>query len=89
MVGGERGEVLLLPATTPKWTLPKEHEEVECVIALPRFLFGGFDAGKEVGNLIYRLNGIEIGRISLVTAEAVAAEEPLSLWARFKRIFSK
>jgi len=89
VVGGTCGEVALLPAKALELTLPKGHAEIECVAYLPRFLFGGFDVGKEVGNLIYRLNGIEIGRISLVTAEAVAAEEPLSLWARFKRIFSK
>lgn len=89
VVGGTSGEVALVPANTLEVTLPKGHATLECTAELPRFLFGGFDAGKEVGQLIYRLNGIEIGRISLVAAEAVAAEEPLSLWARIKRIFQK
>ena len=89
VVGGARGEVMLLPASTLSLTLPKGHAEVECVAHLPRFLFGGFDKGKEVGTLIYRLDGVEIGRIPLITAEACAAEQPLSFWARFKRIFQK
>jgi D-alanyl-D-alanine carboxypeptidase len=89
VVGGACGEVAILPAHSPSFTLPREHEALTCTTVLPRFLFGGFDRGKEVGALIYRLNGVEIGRIPLLTATACAREEPLSLWARIKRIFIK
>ena len=87
VVGGELGEVALLPLETLSLTLPRDHAEIECSVELPRFLFGGFEQGKKVGNLIYRLNGIEIGRIPLVTAAACAPEQPLGIWARIKRIF--
>ena len=87
VVGGTCKTVALLPADTLSITLPKEHGKIECVAYLPRFLFGGFDAGKEVGKMIYYLNGVEIGRIPLVTATACAREDPLSFWARLKRIF--
>ena len=89
VVGGTHGEVTLLPADTLALTLPKGHAEIKCEAYLPRFLFGGFDAGKEVGHLIYRLDGVEIGRISLITAEACAPEQPLGFWARLKHIFKK
>ncbi len=89
VVGGEYGEVALIPQGTLALTLPKEHGEITCQTNLPRFLFGGFEAGKEVGVLIYRLNGIEIGRIPLVTATTCAREREPSLWARFKQIFQK
>jgi len=89
VVGGAYGEVALRPVGTLSLTLPKGHASIECITELPRFLFGGFDEGKEVGHLIYRLNGVEIGRIPLITAQACAREEPLSLWARFKHIFKK
>jgi hypothetical protein len=88
-VGGACGEVAILPAHSPSFTLPRGHEALTCTTVLPRFLFGGFDRGKEVGTLIYRLNGVEIGRIPLLTATACAREEPLSLWTRIKRIFIK
>ena len=89
VVGGEYGEVPLTPSTTLSLTLPKAHGEILCTVELPRFLFGGFEAGKEVGNLIYSQNGIEIGRIPLITAKSCAPEQPLGFWARFKRIFQK
>ena len=89
IVGGECGEVTLAPQGAVSLTLPRDHAEIKCTVLLPRFLFGGFDAGKEVGTLIYRLDGIEIGRISLITATACAPEEPLSIWARFKQFFQK
>jgi D-alanyl-D-alanine carboxypeptidase len=89
VVGGTCGEVALVPALTPALTLQKPHTPIECVTELPRFLFGGFAAGKEVGALIYRLDGIEIARIPLVTAVAVEKESPPTLWARIKRIFQK
>ena len=89
VVAGELQTVPLVPASSLSLTLPRDHAEIECVTELPRFLFGGFDKGKEVGRLIYRLNGIEIGRIPLLTAQACAREEPLSFWARLKRIFQK
>ena len=89
VVGGELGEVTLLPATDLSLTLPRDHTPLSCTVVLPRFLFGGFEAGERVGYLIYRLDDVEIGRIPLLTATACAREEPLSLWARFKRIFQK
>lgn len=89
VVGGEQGEVALVPQKTLSLTLTRDHANVTCTAQLPRFLFGGFEKGKEVGALIYRLDGVEIGRIPLITAQACAAEQPLSFWARFKRIFQK
>ena len=89
VVGGEHGEVSLLPLGTLSLTLPQQHARIECTAELPRFLFGGFEQGKKVGELVYRLNGVEIGRIPLVTATACAAERPPTLWARLKRIFQK
>ena len=89
VVGGELGEVSLLPAEELTVTLPRDHAPLSCTVVTPRFLFGGFEAGHKVGYLIYRLDGVEIGRIPLLTATACAREEPLSLWARFKRIFQK
>ena len=89
VVGGEYGEVALVAQGALSLTLPQNHGEITCTTLLPRFLFGGFDAGKEVGALIYRLDGVEIGRIPLLTATACAAEKPLTLWTRIKRIFIK
>ncbi len=89
VVGGTCGEVALVAQGKLSLTLPREHGALTCTTLLPRFLFGGFDAGKEVGTLIYRLDGVEIGRIPLLTASSCAREEPLSLWARIKRIFIK
>ena len=89
VVGGVLGEVALLPKETLSLLLPKDHAPIECVVELPRFLFGGFEQGKEVGRLIYRMDGTEIGRITLVSATACARERPLGPWARFKRIFQK
>ena len=89
VVGGELGEVALLPTETLSLLLPRDHAPIDCTAELPRFLFGGFTQGKEVGRLIYRMNGVEIGRIPLVSADACAPERPLGIWARFKRIFQK
>ena len=89
VVGGELAFVTLIPQESLAMTLPKDHGEITCQAELPRFLFGGFEKGKEVGSLIYRLDGTEIGRIPLVTAQGCAKEKPLSFWARFKQIFHK
>ena len=89
VVGGVCGEVTLLPSKALSLTLPKGHGEVECIAELPRFLFGGFEQGKEVGTLIYRLDGVEIARIPLVTATACEKEKAPTLWVRIKQIFSK
>ena len=88
VAGGELATVELLPKAPISLLLPKG-SEVECITELPRFLFGGFDAKKEVGTLIYRLNGVEIARVPLLTATACEREKPPSLWARIKQIFSK
>jgi D-alanyl-D-alanine carboxypeptidase/D-alanyl-D-alanine carboxypeptidase (penicillin-binding protein 5/6) len=90
VVGGEVRQMALVPESAIALTIPRElADRVECTAEYPRFLFGGFARHKPVGRLVYRLNGVEIGRIPLLTATACAREEPLSLWARIKRIFIK
>ena len=88
VVGGKRPTAEILPKETPSLLLPKG-SRVERITELPRFLFGGFEAGKEVGTLIYRLDGAEIARIPLVTATACERERPPSIWARIKHFFQK
>ena len=89
VIGGVLTEMATLPQELPSLLLPQKRSEMECVVELPRFLFGGFNAGKEVGTLIYRLDGVEIARIPLVTATACEREKAPTLWARIKQIFSK
>ena len=71
VVGGVAGEVTLVPKGSFSLTLPKAHGEISCTVEAPRFLFAGFEAGKTVGKLVYRMDGEIIGTLPLVTATCV------------------
>ena len=71
VVGGVATEVTLDPDSTFSLTLPRAHAEITCTLEAPRFLFAGFAAGKEVGRLVYRMDGKVIGTVSLKTASGV------------------
>lgn len=86
VVGGSIREVTLTPSSAPAFTLPRG-KELACTVELPRFLYGGFSQGEAVGKLIYCLDGVKIGEISLLTASSCEPEPPLGFWARMKRLF--
>ncbi|MBR3863158.1 MAG: D-alanyl-D-alanine carboxypeptidase [Clostridia bacterium] len=71
VVGGVATEVALTPDGSLSLTLPRAHAEIACTLEAPRFLFAGFAAGKEVGRLVYRMDGKVIGTVSLKTANGV------------------
>lgn len=71
VVGGTARTVAVLPASTLSLTLPRTHGEITCKTELPRFLFGGFEAGKTVGRLLYYADGDLVATLPLQTAEAV------------------
>ncbi len=71
VVGGTQSEVAVLPEGSLALTLPRAHGEITCVAELPRFLFAGFEEGRKVGKLIYRMDGKIIGEIALKTANGV------------------
>lgn len=90
VVGGEAGEVTLLPRGGFSLTLPKAHGEITCTVEAPRFLFAGFEAGKEVGRLVYRMDGKLLGTLPLVTEMGVKkANVKRTIFSRIQDIFTK
>ncbi len=90
VVGGEAGEVALLPANTLSVMLPASHGEIGCIVELPHFLYAGFDEGKTVGRIIYTENGKAIGAVELKTAAGVKKEKQRRGFFEFLRnLFSK
>ena len=71
VVGGTVGTVALLPREPFCLLLPKPHGEITVKTELPRFLFAPAEKGAEVGSIVYLLDGKEIGRVTLVTGEAL------------------
>ena len=90
VVGGEAGEVTLLPRGGFSLTLPKAHGEITCTVETSRFLFAGFEAGKEVGRLVYRMDGKLLGTLPLVTEMGVKkANVKRTIFSRIQDIFTK
>ncbi len=71
VVGGVANEVALVPDGSFSLTLAKTHGEISCTVEAPRFLFAGFESGKAVGKLVYRMDGEIIGTLPLLTATGV------------------
>ena len=75
VVGGVKNEVTLCPVGHIALTLPKAHAEIQATLEAPRFLFAGFEEGKQVGRLVYRMDGKVIATLPLETAFGVEKTE--------------
>ena len=71
VVGGVAAEVDLIPSGKVALTLPRGHGEITTIVEAPRFLFAGFDTGKTVGQLVFRLDGHVIATLPLQVANGV------------------
>lgn len=90
VVGGKAGEVTLVPRGGFSLTLPRTHGEITCTVEAPRFLYAGFEAGKEVGRLVYRQDGEILGTLPLVTETGVEkARVKRTIFSRIQEIFTK
>lgn len=90
VVGGKEQNVLLLPATTVRLTLPAGHGEIVRTVYAPRFLYGGCTAGEELGRVVYTCGGTELATIPLVAATDVSEiRSPHSLWHRLLHFFGR
>ena len=89
VIGGTAGEVTLIPNGSLRLTLPADHAKITETVEAPRFLFGGFEAGEVKGKVVYRMDGVKIGEVPLVTETGIAKEPPLGFFARLKQHFQK
>lgn len=89
VVGGQSGTVELLPEKALALTLPAGHPEITCTVEAPRFLYAGFEQGKSVGRIIYRMGDTVLGEISLITAKGVSTLPKPSFKERIKSLFAR
>ena len=90
VVGGVESAVCVEQATTVTLTLPRTHGEITCVTELPRFLFGGFEAGKTVGRVLYYMDGKVIATVPLQTTKAISrATRRVGFLQKIQNIFIK
>lgn len=90
VVGGEEASVSLLPMTSVRLTLPANHGEIVRTVYAPRFLYGGCEAGEELGRMVYTCDGTELAAIPLVAAKEVrAARDSRSLWHKILHFFKR
>ena len=87
VIGGSLESVVICAEAPLALTLPRQRGEISRTIELPRFLYGTFSSKTPVGKAIYRLNGVKIGEIPLVTTAASEASAPPRFWAKMKRFF--
>lgn len=68
----------------------KYKEQIRTRLLLPKFIYAGFDEGKEIGKVQYIANGNIIAEFPMKTGESVDINtEKSSLWEKFLRLFSK
>lgn len=90
VVGGTAATVTIKPMGAVSLTLPKGHGGITCKTELPRFLFGGFEAGHTVGRQVYYMEGKVIASVPLQTADDVPrATIRRGFLARLRDIFIK
>ena len=78
--GGTKTAVTLLNTETVTVSLPKQHGEIQTVIELPRFAYGGIEKGKILGRVRFFADGREIGCSPLAVSEDVPEMEIQKNW---------
>ena len=90
VVGGTAPKTMLTPQGAVRLTLPRGHGEITATVEAPRFLYAGFEGGKTVGQIVYRLNGKIIATLPLQTTIGVERVRlHRSLLEKLKDIFVK
>lgn len=69
--GGIKTAVSVYNMNAVTASLPREHDQIQTVIELPRFVYGGAEKGQIIGTVRFFADGQEIGSSPLVTAESV------------------
>ena len=78
--GGAKTAVTLLNTETVTVSLPKQHGEIQTVIELPRFAYGGIEKGQILGAVRFFADGREIGCSPLAVSEDVPEMEIQKNW---------
>jgi D-alanyl-D-alanine carboxypeptidase (penicillin-binding protein 5/6) len=88
--GGVKSSVAVYNPTAVTAFLPRNHERIEAMVELPRFLYGGIHEGEAVGCVRFFVNGDEVGSVPLVASESVSAiPKKQSLFEKLLSFFCK
>lgn len=89
VVGGDKGEVSLSPASTPCVLLPRDHGEITYRVEAPHFLFAEVQEGAPCGTLHYLCDGEPIASVPLVASHGVTAQKRASRLFRIVQFFKQ
>lgn len=80
--GGIDDHIILENAQRIIVILPRNTEEIECVVELPRFCLAPIRAGEEIGRLVYYLNGEKIAESAIIAKTSAESNQSRGFWAR-------
>ena len=69
-------------------TLPRDHEEIQKELRLPRFLYAPVTAGQQIGAAVYTCGGEVLCSVPLYAQADVPIYRAPTLWERIKGLFA-
>ncbi|NLJ15614.1 MAG: D-alanyl-D-alanine carboxypeptidase [Clostridiales bacterium] len=82
VVGAEQEFVNIAVDTSLEVNVQKQYkEQIRTKLLLPKFVYAGFDEGKEIGTIQYITNGKIIAQFPIKTAQAISvSENKMGIW---------